>query len=248
MFSNSIALRSFAFNSGEEPFLAPGVAMATGMTCSASCVHCYLQDGEPDPVWVDATVWSAFVAGAVTRQASCLFLVNWEGIDLDLARRFLLAARRQAPQLPVVLKLGGHEDPTWVAALLEFVAAVSLDVKLFSEKVSNLVLGHADYPARCRELLRQTVAALGVFNPVHSAPCGVWLRHLILPVDAASWAQQLQEFLECFLPLWVLTGYRPCAKAAHIKGLERKLSADERQNACTIVAGWQQEGKLVWLT
>jgi len=216
--------------------------------CSASCVFCYLGDGDGSH-----QDWSVdqFVEAAEAlrkRGASCLYLVNPEAAFQKDLRAALFEVRRKAPSFPIVMKLGGHEDLALSNNLRTLVDAISLDAKVFSNADAESFLGVADYPTRFASNLAFWVNQTGFFRPDSNRISGVWIRHLVLPGRAKSWGAGLEAMPDCQdLPVWVSLEYRPFWRARRHPILGSKLNPGERSDALSIVSSLRANGRQLWV-
>ncbi len=248
MSSSSLPGRSWGLNRGEESFLGAPVGMITLAGCTASCLFCYLADGDARPVALDPEEFSAIGRDLARRGATCLYLVNPEVPCPDHLAAALAALHRLEPAFPVVVKLGGHEPLDLAMALRPWVDGVSLDVKVFGVADAIALVGCADYANRVRSLIDYWRAELGPWVGDEGAIRGVWLRHLVLPGRAHLWGEGLRTLDPTGrLPVWVTMHYRPFGRARGHPVLGRRLEADERGAAAEVVRHLRIEGRTVWV-
>ncbi|NLI78161.1 MAG: hypothetical protein GX442_17220 [Candidatus Riflebacteria bacterium] len=248
MSSSSLPARSWGLNRGEESFLGPAVGMVTLAGCSAGCLHCYLGDAVAEPVPLTPAAFTRIGTDLRRRGATCLYLVNPEGGPPAVLAKALAAFRAAEPDCPVVVKLGGHE-PLGLAEILRPVTdAVSLDVKVFGDTEGRAWLRVPDYPDRARAQARFWLDALGWFEPRTARPSGLWLRHVVLPGQAAAWKAGLRDLLPGEKPpVWVTLSYRPFGMARTHPGLGRPLDREEKTAAMAAAEEMRREGNTVWL-
>ena len=245
MSSNNLHCRSWGVNHGEEEFLGP-VGMVTFAWCSAECPHCYLAEVPSPPVPVPLPEFPALVESLLNRGAQCLYLLNPEK-QIALLSTALDMVRSRFPDLPQVLKLGGHEAPEEVLPLLERVDACSLDVKAF-EPDQAADLGETAHPKRSARLAALAEEKLGSFRLTEQGVRGWWVRHVGLPGRIDHLGEQVRRFFPTAnVPIWFSREYRPFGRARELASLNRKLSFEERQSLENLVQNLNSEGWPAWL-
>lgn len=164
----------------------------------------------------------------------------------------LLKAIPQGLNIPLVYNTGGYELPEIIAMLRGIVDVYLPDMRYASnaeaEKYSSAP-GYSEYNRRSvKEMHRQV--GLAEFDEKGIITKGLIIRHLVLP-QGISGTAGIMEFIakeissDTYISL--MSQYSPYHKAGKFKGLNRRISYEEYEDAKAIMErlglgnGWIQE-------
>lgn len=240
---------------GEEPPIAgtrgAGAVFFTG--CHMRCVYC--QNWQISQAKLGATLSPEEFAGAILQlqERGChnLDLVSpthflpgiLEGLEIALDRGFCL---------PIVYNSNGYEVPE-VLRLLDGIVDVYLpDAKYADDEASLKYSAARGYSSANEAALEEMFRQVGnlVLDDDGIAQRGLIVRHLVLPNNLSQTREVLERIVRIAGPdvhVSLMAQYQPVHKAQKHDGLERRISAEEYQNAFDIMTelgmenGWCQE-------
>lgn len=127
-------------------------------------------------------------------------------------------------RLPVVYNSSGYDAVDTLRMLDGLVDIYMPDVKFWSETLAKDACDAPDYPAVVRESVREMHRQVGdlVIDPDGIARRGMLVRHLILPnglADTAAVMRFIAEEISSNTYVNLMPQYRPCGRAAEVKGL-----------------------------
>ena len=141
-------------------------------------------------------------------------------------------AAEKGLRLPLVYNTGGYDSPEALALLDGVVDIYMPDMKYGSSEPGHTyshVRGYAEVNRAAVKEMHRQVGDLQI-GPDGLARRGLLVRHLVLPNDVAGSAAVLRFIAEEVSPatyLNLMTQYRPCYRAGHYPGLDRRPSAAE---------------------
>ena len=138
--------------------------------------------------------------------------------------------------IPLVYNTGGY-DRIETLALLEGVFDIYMpDFKFWSPALAEQACNAADYPEVARLALQEMHRQVGdlVLDKSGIAQKGLLIRHLVLPKSLAD-TRDIMDFIARKIStnsyVNIMSQYRPCGRAAEVKGLGSYLTPDEYKQA-----------------
>ena len=138
--------------------------------------------------------------------------------------------------VPLVYNSGGYDLPATLK-LLEGVFDIYMpDFKFWNPEVAERACGAKDYPEIARNALREMHRQVGDLKIDENgiAQKGLLIRHLVLPGGLAG-TREIMRFIASEIStnsyVNIMSQYRPCGRAAEIKGLNTHLSPVDFQTA-----------------
>lgn len=165
--------------------------------------------------------------------------------------RALAIARERGFSLPIVYNTSGYESFE-ALRLLDGIVDIYMPDMRYADDAAALTFSIVPhYPEINRAAVREMFRQVGdlVTNEDGIAKRGLIIRHLVLP-GGLSGTEKIMKFLaeeiskEVYISL--MSQYFPAYKANNIKGLSRKISEEEYEEACRIMEkyglenGWVQ--------
>jgi putative pyruvate formate lyase activating enzyme len=145
-------------------------------------------------------------------------------------------AIQQGLSVPLVYNSGGYDLPATLK-LLEGVFDIYMpDFKFWDSDVAESACQAKDYPQIARAALREMHRQVGDLQVAENgiAQKGLLIRHLVLPGGLAG-TRQIMRFIAREISTGsyvnIMSQYRPCGRAAEIKGLNTFLSPADFQTA-----------------
>jgi putative pyruvate formate lyase activating enzyme len=145
-------------------------------------------------------------------------------------------AIQQGLFVPLVYNSGGYDLPATLK-LLEGVFDIYMpDFKFWDPEVAESVCQAKDYPEIACSALREMHRQVGDLKVSENgiAQKGLLIRHLVLPGGLAG-TREVMRFIARELSINsyvnIMSQYRPCGRAAEIKGLNALLSRTDFQTA-----------------
>lgn len=152
----------------------------------------------------------------------------------------ILAAVEVAAQkglnVPLVFNTGGYDRVTTLK-LLEGVFDIYMpDFKFWDSQVAENSCQAGDYPQVGRKALVEMHRQVGdlQIDDAGLARRGMLIRHLVLPGGLAGTREVMRFIVQKISAasyVNVMSQYRPCGRAAEVKGLEVHLSPEDYKNA-----------------
>jgi putative pyruvate formate lyase activating enzyme len=145
-------------------------------------------------------------------------------------------AVEQGLRVPIVYNSGGYDSPDALALLDGIVDIYLPDMKFADSEAAARWLGVEDYAEVNQAALREMHRQVGVLQlgPSGIARCGLLIRHLLLPENAAGTDALLRFVAEELSPdTWVnlMDQYRPCYRADQYPPLDRRPTRSELRQA-----------------
>jgi putative pyruvate formate lyase activating enzyme len=145
-------------------------------------------------------------------------------------------AIQQGLSVPLVYNSGGYDLPATLR-LLEGVFDIYMpDFKFWDAEVAETACQAKDYPQIARHALREMHRQVGDLKIDENgiAQKGLLIRHLVLPGGLAG-TREIMRFIAREIStnsyVNIMSQYRPCGRAAEIKGLSSLLSKVDFQTA-----------------
>jgi putative pyruvate formate lyase activating enzyme len=161
--------------------------------------------------------------------------------------QILAAVEVAVPQglnVPLVFNTGGY-DRVATLKLLEGVFDIYMpDFKFWDSQVAEDSCQAGDYPEVARRALAEMHRQVGdlQMDDAGRAWRGLLIRHLVLPGDLAGTRDIMRFIAQKISPdsyVNIMSQYRPCGRAAEVRGLDSHLSPADYKNA---VRAAMQEG------
>jgi putative pyruvate formate lyase activating enzyme len=150
-------------------------------------------------------------------------------------------AIQQGLSVPLVYNSGGYDLPSTLK-LLEGVFDIYMpDFKFWDAKVAERACQAKDYPEIACSALREMHRQVGDLKIAENgiAQKGLLIRHLVLPGGQAG-TREIMQFIAREIStnsyVNIMSQYRPCGRAAEIKGLNALLSPADFQTALQAAA------------
>ena len=148
----------------------------------------------------------------------------------------LEVAIRHGLSVPLVFNTGGY-DRVATLKLLEGVFDIYMpDFKFWDSQIAENACQAADYPEVARRALLEMHRQAGdlQLDETGIARRGLLIRHLVLP-DGRAGTREIMRFIAQRLSpdsyVNIMSQYRPCGRAAEVKGLNSHLAPKEYQMA-----------------
>jgi putative pyruvate formate lyase activating enzyme len=148
----------------------------------------------------------------------------------------LAIAIQQGLSVPLVYNSGGYDLPATLR-LLEGVFDIYMpDFKFWDAQVAETACQAKDYPQIARRALREMHRQVGDLKIDENgiAQKGLLIRHLVLPGGLAG-TREIMRFIAREIStnsyVNIMSQYRPCGRAAEIKGFSSLLSKVDFQTA-----------------
>jgi putative pyruvate formate lyase activating enzyme len=145
-------------------------------------------------------------------------------------------AIQQGLRVPLVYNSGGYDLPATLK-LLEGVFDIYMpDFKFWNAQVAESACRAKDYPETACSALREMHRQVGDLKVSENgiAQKGLLIRHLVLPGGLAG-TREIMRFIAREIStnsyVNIMSQYRPCGRAAEIKGLNALLSPADFQTA-----------------
>jgi len=145
-------------------------------------------------------------------------------------------AVQQGLAVPLIYNTGGY-DRLQTLKLLENVFDIYMpDFKFWDPLIAEQACNARDYPAVARTALKEMYRQVGdlVMDEAGIAQRGVLIRHLVLPHGLAG-TREIMRFIAREIShhsyVNIMTQYRPCGRAAEIKGLDEYPSRRDFESA-----------------
>ncbi len=181
----------------------------------------------------DAKSLSDLMLSLQKKNASVIDLVSPTPYS-DTVAAALSLAKNNGLTIPVVYNTSGYELPEVIQSLSGLVDVYMPDFKCFDPALAETICQARDYPAVCREAIREMVRSVGA--PILSEDKllrGVIVRILVLPSQSADACRVLDALYEDFgkdgVVLSLMRQYTPAHKAKSLSPWNRKLTTIEYQ-------------------
>ena len=138
--------------------------------------------------------------------------------------------------VPLVFNSGGYDRVTTLKFLDGLVDIYMPDFKFWNSQVAQNSCQASDYPEVARRALVEMHRQVGdlQIDDAGLARRGLLIRHLVLPGGLAG-TREVMGFIAKKISaasyVNVMSQYRPCGRAAEVKGLAAQLSAEEYKRA-----------------
>ena len=170
----------------------------------------------------------------------------------------VLIAAEAGLRLPLVYNTGGYDSLKTLKLLDGVVDIYMPDMKYSDEEVARKYSKVENYPAVNRAAVKEMHRQVGdlVLDERGIALRGLLVRHLVLPEGLAGTAEVvkfLAEEISKNVYLNLMDQYRPCYKAHELPPLNRRITAEEYEEAVRLAheAGLhrldQRRARLIWL-
>ena len=238
-----LRIASWGPHMGEEPCFTgsrgSGTIFFTG--CSCHCFFCQnwqISNGHGDGRVVSAEEFHHIALSLVECGVHNLNFVTpdhfWPHIAA-LCRRL----RDEGVQIPFLFNSSGYQLPAMVAEYAALMDIFMPDFKFADPALARRVLRDERYPEIALEALRIMVAEKGFLEPFdpsgqHPAKRGVLVRHLVLPGLVDNTLRVLNLLRAEFgrwLPISLMSQYKPTPAARQHPDFDRHLSCEEYQTA-----------------
>ena len=139
-------------------------------------------------------------------------------------------------KVPLVYNTGGY-DRVATLELLEGIFDIYMpDFKFWDSQVAENSCQAGDYPEVARRALAEMHRQVGdlQIDDAGRARRGLLIRHLVLPADLAGTREIMRFIAQKISPasyVNIMSQYRPCGRAAEVRGLDSHLSAADYKNA-----------------
>lgn len=138
--------------------------------------------------------------------------------------------------IPLVFNTGGYDRVTTLKLLEGVVDIYMPDFKFWDSQVAENSCQAGDYPDVARKAIVEMHRQVGdlLIDETGIARHGLLIRHLVLPGGLAG-TRDIMRFIAQKLSaasyVNVMSQYRPCGRAAEVKGLERPLAPEDYKKA-----------------
>ncbi len=139
-------------------------------------------------------------------------------------------------KVPLIFNTGGY-DRVATLKLLEGVVDIYMpDFKFWDSQVAESSCQAGDYPEAARRALAEMHRQVGVLqiDAAGMARRGLLIRHLVLPGGQAGTPDIMRFIAKKLSPdsyVNIMSQYRPCGRAAEVKGLDSHLAPEEYKSA-----------------
>ena len=148
--------------------------------------------------------------------------------------------RARGETIPFLFNSSGYQRPDMIEEYARHIDIFMPDFKFADPELAHVCMGDARYPEIALASLRKMVELKGFLDPWDptgrtTARQGVLVRHLVLPGHVENSLRVLKllraEFGQ-WLPLSVMSQFRPTPVCLRKKTLARSLSSDEYRQVC----------------
>ena len=205
--------------------------------CNLSCVFCQNADISFGGSGADVSAEELAAVFLDIQDSGCenLNLVSPTHFTPQILAALDLAAARGL-EMPLVWNTGGYEALRTLRLLDGVVDIYMPDLKYADESTALRLSGAPAYPAHACEAVREMHRQVGDLarGPDGIARRGLLVRHLVLPGGLAG-TPEVMRFIadeisrETYVN--VMGQYRPCHRAAELPGLDRRITAEEFDEA-----------------
>ena len=145
-------------------------------------------------------------------------------------------AVRRGLSVPLVFNSGGYDRVSTLRLLNGVFDIYMPDFKFWDSHVAEITCQAGDYPEVAQKALVEMHRQVGDLqvNDAGIARRGLLIRHLVLPDGMAGTRKIMRFIAQRISPnsyVNVMSQYRPCGRAAEVKGLDSHLSTDEYRMA-----------------
>ncbi len=153
-------------------------------------------------------------------------------------------AVKRGLSIPLVFNTGGYDRVTTLKLLDGVFDIYMPDFKFWDSQVAKETCQAGDYPDVARKAMIEMHRQVGDLqvDDAGIAQRGLLIRHLVLPEGLAGTRKIMRFIAQHISPnsyVNVMSQYRPCGRAAEVKGLDSQLLPEEYQLA---VEAAKQEG------
>jgi len=139
-------------------------------------------------------------------------------------------------KVPLVYNTGGY-DRVSTLKLLEGIFDIYMpDFKFWDSQIAENSCQAGDYPEVARRALAEMHRQVGdlQIDDAGRARRGLIIRHLVLPADLAGTRDIMKFIAQKISPasyVNIMSQYRPCGRAAEVRGLDSHLAPADYENA-----------------
>ena len=220
--------------------------------CNLNCQYCQnyeiSQLGQGEPVTPEEL--AGLMLSLQRRDCHNINLVSPSHVVPQILVAVLIAAHAGL-HIPLVYNTGGYDSLETLSLLDGVVDIYMPDMKYADAAIAERYSRIKDYPAANQAAVREMHRQVGdlTMDEHGIALRGLLVRHLVLPEGLAGTAQIVRFLasLSTYTYLNVMDQYRPCYKAHTLPPLNRRLAAEEYQQAVDLAhqAGLQRLDKRV---
>lgn len=220
--------------------------------CNLNCQYCQnyeiSQLGQGEPVTPEEL--AGLMLSLQRRDCHNINLVSPSHVVPQILAAVLIAAHAGL-HIPLVYNTGGYDSLETLSLLDGVVDIYMPDMKYADATIAERYSRIKDYPAANQAAVREMHRQVGdlTMDEHGIALRGLLVRHLVLPEGLAGTAQIVRFLasLSIHTYLNVMDQYRPCYKARMLPPLNRRLTAQEYQQAVDLAcqAGLQRLDKRV---
>jgi putative pyruvate formate lyase activating enzyme len=228
---------------GEEPCFSGTRGSGTFFFSGCAC-HCFfcqnwqISNAHGKGQAVSPDEFHRLALGLIERGVHNLNFVTpdhfWPHIEALCAR-----LRDEGVQIPFLFNSSGYQLPAMISRYAAQMDIFLPDFKFADPVLARLVMRDERYPEIALEALRLMVAEKGFLEPfdptgTELAKRGVLVRHLVLPGHVENTLRVLDLLREEFgrwLPLSLMSQYKPTPAAQTRPPFDRHLAPDEYQTA-----------------
>jgi putative pyruvate formate lyase activating enzyme len=220
--------------------------------CNLNCQYCQnyeiSQLGQGEPVTPEEL--AGLMLSLQRRDCHNINLVSPSHVVPQILAAVLIAAHAGL-HIPLVYNTGGYDSLETLSLLDGVVDIYMPDMKYADATIAERYSRIKDYPAANQAAVREMHRQVGdlILDEHGIALRGLLVRHLVLPEGLAGTAQIVRFLasLSIHTYLNVMDQYRPCYKARMLPPLNRRLTAQEYQQAVDLAcqAGLQRLDKRV---
>ena len=148
----------------------------------------------------------------------------------------LLIAIPKGLKLPLVYNCGGYESLETLLLLENIVDIYMPDFKFWNPSISQELVQADDYPMIAREAVKEMHRQVGdlLIDERGIAQRGLLLRHLVMPNESAG-TEEIMAFISREISpqtyVNIMDQYRPCGQAPRHPGINRRIYAEEYEQA-----------------
>ncbi|MEW5807317.1 MAG: radical SAM protein [Acidobacteriota bacterium] len=151
----------------------------------------------------------------------------------------ILFAIENGLNIPFVYNCGGYESVETLRLLDGVIDIYMPDMKYSDSNVAEELSNAPDYPEVSRDALKEMHRQVGDLSMDKRgiAKKGLLIRHLVMPEGKAGTGDTMRFIAtEISMDSYVnvMDQYHPCYQAHRIKGLDRRITSDEYEEAITI--------------